>query len=358
MNEQVTDSALTMRDGAAQDVLLHVTGLRVVFAGQGSLWGRGPGHAAVDGVSFSVKRGHTLGLIGESGSGKTTVCRVLAGLVKPTEGCATLDGMDLFAANRRRADKVRPRIQMIFQDPFSSLDPGLRTIDIVREPLRAQRHGSTAEQEQRVAQLLELVGLNAGYMSRYPHQMSGGQLQRVAIARALALSPDLLLADEPLSALDVSIQAQVSNLLMRLQRELGISFLFIGHDLAAVRRLSDSVAVMFNGRLMEWGNAEEVYGAPSHPYTLALMSAVPQPAASTTPRIRLNTRTSGGTISEGCRYRGRCWLYERLGRPERCASEDPVQTPSAKGRGAACHFSHEIPSQPEYSEVLGATGLG
>lgn len=343
-------------DTHAERRLLEVSGLKVLLGGTSSLWPKRSGHPAVDGVSFVVNRGQTMGLIGESGSGKTTVCKVLAGLVRPTAGQALLEGQDLLAGPRHGRALTR-RVQMIFQDPFASLDPGIRVLELVREPLRVHRLGTRREQRERVNELLELVGLNSAFLTRYPHQMSGGQLQRVAIARALALNPDLLLADEPLSALDVSIQAQVSNLLMRLQKELGISFLFIGHDLAAVRRLSDSVAVMYGGRIMERGTAEEVYGAPRHPYTVALMSAVPQPTTMAAQQTRIKVRTQSEGISGGCRYRERCWLYESLGQPSACRSEEPEIVPEQGQRGAACHFSDQIISQPEYGQVLAGAEL-
>lgn len=337
------------------EILLEVRGLTVVFGGSGSPWSRRRGHVAVDGVDLSVERGRTLGLIGESGSGKTTVCKTLAGLVHPTAGTATLDGEDLFTG-RRRSRALTRRMQMIFQDPFSSLDPGLPVAELIREPLRVHRVGSGPEQRDRVTQLLDLVGLGAAYLARYPHQMSGGQLQRVAVARALALEPELVLADEPLSALDVSIQAQVSNLLMRVQRDLGVSFLFIGHDLSAVRRLSDSVAVMFAGRVMETGPVTDVYDAPRHPYTVALMSAVPEPS---TVQGRSRIVVRGGTQDDsgnGCRYRSRCWLYQNLGRPPRCELEEPPLTRTGDV-AAACHYSDSLAGQPQYAEVLANAGL-
>lgn len=352
--EERRGSVVTASDASSGGTaLLEITALTVRFGRANTQRGRGSGHLAVDGVSFAVNRGQTLGLIGESGSGKTTVCKVMAGLVEPTAGEALLDGQRLFPRSRT-SRAARRRVQMVFQDPFASLDPGLRVADIVREPLRVHRIGSTGEQRDRVKELLELVGLDRGYLTRYPHQMSGGQLQRVAVARALALEPDLLLADEPLSALDVSIQAQVSNLLMRLQRDLGISILFVGHDLAAVRRLSDQVAVMFNGRIMEMGPADEVYGAPKHPYTLSLMSAAPQPSTKansvslTAQRREASADGDGG----GCTHRVKCWLYENLGRPSRCQSEVPEIDSKREYVGSACHFSTELTHQPEYGRVL------
>lgn len=337
--------------------LLEVVGLRVQFGRASSRWRRPSGHVAVDGVSLTVNRGQTVGLIGESGSGKTTVCKVVAGLVRPTAGKAFFDGQLLSARSRRNRALTR-RVQMVFQDPSASVDPGLRVIDIVREPLRVHRLGRAGRQRERAGELLELVGLDRDYLTRHPHQLSGGQLQRVAIAKALALEPDLLLADEPLSALDVSIQAQVSNLLMRLQRELGIAILFVAHDLAAVRRLSDRVAVMFRGRIVETGPPEKVYGSPRHPYTLSLMSAVPQPSTKIAdpPRVVARERYYGED-GGGCPYRTRCWLYEKLGGPAQCKTVAPEINSERGPSGSACHFSDEMGNQPEYDDVLVSAGL-
>jgi oligopeptide transport system ATP-binding protein len=329
-------------------VLLQVRGLEVSFGGAFSA--RQRPRAAVDGVDLTVERGRTLGLIGESGSGKTTVCKVLGGLVRPRGGTALLNGEDLLA-RRRRTRAMTRNVQMIFQDPFSSLDPAVRIGESVREPLHVNQIGTRREQRERVSEMLGLVGLSKAYLDRFPHQMSGGQLQRVAIARALALGPQLVLADEPLSALDVSIQAQVSNLLMDVQRRLGVSYLFVAHDLAAIRPLSDSIAVMYSGRIVESGDAADVYSKPKHPYTVALMSAVPEiSSAGVNNRITM-ARSSTSDTDGGCMYRSRCWLYESLGRPSRCSIDDPTIS-DEEGHDAACHYSADINRQPVYQRIL------
>jgi peptide/nickel transport system ATP-binding protein/oligopeptide transport system ATP-binding protein len=230
---------------------------------------------AVDGVSFSIQAGETFGLVGESGSGKTTTGRCVLRLVEPTSGEVRFKGEDVLRFSRERLRQSRREMQIVFQDPYSSLNPRMRVGDIVEEPLIIHRTGAKAERRQRVEELFQLVGLDPSQLPRYPHQFSGGQRQRIGLARALALNPSLIIADEPVSALDVSVQAQVINLLMELQDRLKLTYLFIAHDLRLVRHICSRVAVMYRGRIVEMGTAEALFAAPAHPYTRALLSAIP-----------------------------------------------------------------------------------
>ena len=298
---------------------------------------------AVDGVDFSVDRGRTLGLVGESGCGKSTIAKAIVRLVRPSRGRIVFDGQDLAALPESRMRPLRPRLQMIFQDPQASLDPRMTVRDIVEEPLVVNRRGDRAGRRRRVAELLDLCGLPAQMQDRYAFQMSGGQQQRVAIARALALSPDLLVADEPTSALDVSIQAQILTLLGDLQRELGLTYLFISHDLGAVRQLADDIAVMYLGRISETGPAADVLDRPQHPYTAALLSAAPVPdPAVEARRERIVLRgdvPSPADPPPACRFHTRCWLRAELGGPDVCATETPEAHARPGGGRAHCHFS-------------------
>ena len=232
---------------------------------------------AVDGVSFTIEEGETFGLVGESGSGKTTTGRCILRLIEPTSGDVRFRGEDVLRFSRARLRQARREMQIVFQDPFSSLNPRMRVGDIVEEPLIIHRVGARPQRKARVAELFELVGLDPSQLARYPHQFSGGQRQRIGLARALALNPSLVIADEPVSALDVSVQAQVINLLMDLQERLKLTYLFIAHDLRLVRHISSRVAVMYLGKIVEMGEAEAIFAAPAHPYTRALLSAIPVP---------------------------------------------------------------------------------
>ena len=232
---------------------------------------------AVDGVTFAIDEGETFGLVGESGSGKTTTGRCILRLIEPTSGQVAFRGEDVLQFSRARMRQARREMQIVFQDPYSSLNPRMRVGDIVEEPLIIHRSGSKAERRQRVAELFQLVGLDPSQLRRYPHQFSGGQRQRIGLARALALHPSLVIADEPVSALDVSVQAQVINLLMELQQRLQLTYLFIAHDLRLVRHICTRVAVMYRGRIVEMGTTESLFDAPAHPYTRALLSAIPVP---------------------------------------------------------------------------------
>ena len=247
---------------------------------------------AVDDVTFSIERGETFGLVGESGSGKTTTGRCILRLIEPTSGEVRFTGEDVLGFTRARMRQARREMQIVFQDPYSSLNPRMRAGDIVEEPLVIHRTGTKAQRRARVAELFGLVGLDAAQMARYPHQFSGGQRQRIGLARALALSPSLIIADEPVSALDVSVQAQVVNLLMELQERLSLTYLFIAHDLRLVRHICGRVAVMYRGRIVEMGRTEALFAAPAHPYTRALLSAIPVPdPAAVRQRITLDDST-------------------------------------------------------------------
>ena len=257
--------------------LLEVADLTKEFSRKGALLGRGSVVRAVDGVTFSIDEGETFGLVGESGSGKTTTGRCILRLIEPTSGSVHFKGEDVLKFSRARMRQARREMQIVFQDPYSSLNPRMRVGAIVEEPLVIHKMGSKAERRARVAELFDLVGLDATQLARYPHQFSGGQRQRIGLARALALNPSLIIADEPVSALDVSVQAQVVNLLMDLQDRLKLTYLFIAHDLRLVRHICSRVAVMYLGKLVETGPTESLFAAPAHPYTRALLSAIPVP---------------------------------------------------------------------------------
>jgi len=330
--------------------LLSVTDLRVWFPILGGVLRRRVGWVqAVDGVSFDVRRGETLGLVGESGSGKTTIGRAIVRVNRPQAGAIRLDGQDLLALEGNELRRARRRFQMVFQDPYSSLDPRHTVGDIVGEPLRIHGLPHTGGRRERVDELLRLVGLDPAFVNRYPHEFSGGQRQRIGIARALAVEPELIICDEPVSALDVSIQAQVINLLERLQGEFGLTYLFIAHDLALVRHIADRVAVMYLGRVVEVAPVDALFAEPRHPYTIALLSAVPVPDVDQ--ELRRRRIVLKGDIPNpasppsGCRFHTRCWLYEHLGRPERCTTDDPPLGGAGEvaGHVAACHFADDVP---------------
>ncbi|MDI6517584.1 dipeptide ABC transporter ATP-binding protein [Streptomyces coelicoflavus] len=294
---------------------------------------------AVDGLDFTVGAGESLGLVGESGCGKSTTGRLITRLLEPTGGKVVYQGQDITHAGRRALAPIRSEIQMIFQDPYASLNPRQTVGKIIAGPMEINNINPAGGRENRVRELLEIVGLNPEHFNRFPHEFSGGQRQRIGVARALALNPKLIVADEPVSALDVSIQAQVVNLLQKVQQELGIAFLFIAHDLAVVRHFSQRVAVMYLGKIMEIADRDDLYENPRHPYTRALLSAVPEATVEDTPRERI--RLVGDVPSpinppSGCRFRTRCWKAT-----EKCASEAPplVQVEGNKaGHLTACHY--------------------
>jgi oligopeptide/dipeptide ABC transporter ATP-binding protein len=305
---------------------------------------------ALNGVDFDIDAGETLGLVGESGSGKSTVARTLLRLVEADAGTASFRSrslaaagmpseIDLFTVGARALKRVRRDIQIVFQDPYSSLNPRHSVAANIGEPLRANRIGSAAERRERVAQLLQDVGLRPDLQQRYPHELSGGQRQRVAIARALALEPDLIVADEPVSALDVSIQAQVMNLLLDLQQKRGLAYLFIAHDLSVVRYMSRRIAVMYLGRIVEMGDANEVLQEPRHPYTEALIESVPEPK----PRPRKERALLQGDVAnptripQGCPFHPRCRYAQSV-----CRNQSPALREVEPGHKASCHFAEQM----------------
>jgi peptide/nickel transport system ATP-binding protein len=313
---------------------------------------------AVDDISLTINRGETVGLVGESGCGKSTVGRTILRLYKPTEGKILFDGRDISKLNEQEMRPLRRRMQMVFQDPFASLNPRHSVGRIVGEPLRTHGLANRAESSRRVRELLQTVGLPADAAGRYPHEFSGGQRQRIGLARALALNPDFIVADEPVSALDVSIQAQVVNLLEELQQKFGLTYLVIAHDLAVVRHISDVVAVMYLGVIVERTESRRLYREPLHPYTRALMSAVPIPdpeVEDSRERILLyGDLPSPANPPSGCRFRTRCpWVQET-----RCADEVPVLREVRPGHVVACHWAEQVDSgeiRPRADAVVKAT---
>ncbi|MET8770783.1 dipeptide ABC transporter ATP-binding protein [Streptomyces sp. NPDC004658] len=337
--------------------ILHVTGLAKHYPlTSGVLFKRTTGAVkAVDGVDFTLAPGETLGIVGESGCGKSTLAKMLVNLEKPTAGTIRYKGEDITRLSGKALKAVRRNIQMVFQDPYTSLNPRMTVGDIIGEPYDIHPEAAPkSDRRHRVQELLDVVGLNPEHINRYPHQFSGGQRQRIGIARALALRPEIIVADEPVSALDVSVQAQVINLLHRLQSDFHLSYLFIAHDLSVVRHISDRIAVMYLGRIVETGSDTEIYDHPTHPYTQALLSAVPVPdpdAREHRERIILTGDVPSPTnIPSGCRFRTRCWKAQ-----QRCAHEDPTlaipaslrHTAGPAAHASACHFAEEKQVVPE-----------
>jgi oligopeptide/dipeptide ABC transporter ATP-binding protein len=321
---------------AAPPPVLEVSDLKKHFPVKKGLLRRTTGHVfAVDGVSFAIAPGETLGLVGESGCGKSTVGRTVLRLIEPTAGSIKLDGADITRLGKVELRPYRRRMQIIFQDPFSSLDPRMSAGDIVGEPLRVHGVAGGRDRTARVAALFERVGLRRAQMDNYPHQFSGGQRQRIGIARALALEPKLIIADEPVSSLDVSIQAQVLNLMIDLQRELGLAYLFISHNLAVVEHVSHRIAVMYLGRIVEATDKRTLFTTPLHPYTESLLAAVPVPD----PSVKRNKRVLQGDVPSpvnppsGCHFHTRCPYAV-----ERCKVEEPLLREVRPGQLVACHL--------------------
>jgi oligopeptide transport system ATP-binding protein len=326
--------------------LIEVENLKVYFPIRAGIFKTVQGTVkAVDDVTFEVRRGETLGLVGESGCGKSTTGRAMIRLREPTAGIVKFDGVELTSLKSNALRRLRRRMQIIFQDPYGSLDPRMTVGSIISEPLETHHLAKGPGKRERVAELLKMVGLDPTYVNRYPHEFSGGQRQRIGVARALAVEPEFIVCDEPISALDVSIQAQVLNLLTDLRDRLGLTYLFIAHDLSVVKHISDRVAVMYLGKIVEIGPPDTIYAAPGHPYTRALLSAVPVPDPASERRRRRVILTgdvpSPANPPSGCRFHTRCWLYERLGKPENCRTIDPPLREIGTDQKAACHYAEE-----------------
>jgi oligopeptide transport system ATP-binding protein len=339
----------------AADALMRIENLVMHFPiTQGIIFQRQIGAVhAVDGVSLSVRRGKTFGLVGESGSGKSTIGRCLVRLYQPTSGHMYLEDTDLSEAQGGQLRALRRRVQMIFQDPFASLDPRFTVGALIAEPMHIHHMGTSAQIRKRTEELLSTVGLNPRFVDRYPHEFSGGQRQRIAIARAVSIEPQFIIADEPVSALDVSIRAQILNLMARLQQRMGLTYLFISHDLSVVRHVATRTAVMYLGKIMEVADGDDLYTNPLHPYTAALLSAVPI----ADPRVERQRKRiilrgdlpSPINIPSGCRFHTRCPIAQQICREQ----EPPLTDKTGKNHLAACHFSDQVGRLANTGDVQG-----
>ena len=328
----------------ASKTLLDIRDLKMHFPlTRGIVMQRVVGYVrAVDGVTFSIERGQTLGLVGESGSGKTTIGRTIIRLYKPTSGQILFGEQDLAKLEGEAMRQMRRRVQMVFQDPFASLNPRFTIGSLISEPMHIYNLGSSQEIRDRTAELLRVVGLRAEYIDRYPHEFSGGQRQRIAVARALSINPECIIADEPVSALDVSVRAQVLNLLQGLQQQFGLIYLFVSHDLSVVRHVADRIAVMYLGKIVELADRDELYAAPKHPYTKALLSAIPIPDPKVEKKrqriILSGDLPSPINIPSGCRFHTRCPMAQQI-----CREVEPAfEKKEGHDHYAACHFAEKV----------------